>query len=108
MTTTLDAPALGTADRNVAGFDPVPTPAELLAEHPLGAGRAALVERSRSEIARILDGTDDRVLLVVGPETLVGAEASDLLALLKDRTKTIVLTASPSRLWEETWLRWMM
>ncbi len=67
MTTTLDATALGTADRNVAGFDPVPTPAELLAAHPLGADRAALVERSRDEIARILDGTDDRILLVVGP-----------------------------------------
>lgn len=74
VTTILDADTNGhtaanndTADRNVAGFDELPTPRELLDEQPLGAERARLVARSRDEVARILDGTDDRVLVVVGP-----------------------------------------
>ncbi|QDQ97134.1 3-deoxy-7-phosphoheptulonate synthase [Tomitella fengzijianii] len=69
MTTILDTPAgaASTTDRNVAGFDHLPTPRELVGAQPLGADRARLVERSRDEIARVLDGTDDRVLLVVGP-----------------------------------------
>lgn len=53
-------------------------------------------------------GGASRGKYVVGAEALVGPGASDLLASLEDRTKTIILTASPSRLWEETWLRWMM
>ena len=57
MTTTLDSPAR-TTDRNVAGFDHLPTPREMLDEHPLGAARARLVADSRREIARILDGKD--------------------------------------------------
>ena len=31
-----------------------------------------------------------------------------LAGLLKDRTKTIILTAAPSALFEEAWLRWLM
>ena len=36
------------------------------------------------------------------------ARAGSLLAELKDRTKTIVLTAAPDRLWRESWLFWAM
>ena len=46
---------------------PLATPALLLHEHPLPPERAADVTRSRAEITRILDGEDDRLLVVVGP-----------------------------------------
>jgi hypothetical protein len=45
---------------------------------------------------------------VVGAAALAGPEATELLALLRDRTKTIILTDSPSPLWEEFWRRWVM
>ena len=80
MTVTADTNLLArdtaTSDRNVAEFLPLPTPREMLDEQPLGAERATLVERSREEIARILDGTDDRVLLVVGPCSVHDTDAA--------------------------------
>jgi hypothetical protein len=45
----------------------------------------------------------------VGLEAALGADAvAPLIEQLKDRTKTIILTAAPNRLWEQTWLAWMM
>ena len=44
-----------------------------------------------------------------GIEAAIGPKATDpLVAHLKDRSKTSVLTAAPDPLWEETWLKWMM
>jgi hypothetical protein len=43
----------------------------------------------------------------VGLQSLVD-QADSIAALLKDRTKTIVLTATPSRDWEKQWLLWAM
>ena len=82
VTITTDTTALhhdaspSTTDRNIAEFLPLPTPREMLDEQPLGDARGRLVERSREEIARILDGTDDRVLLVVGPCSVHDTDAA--------------------------------
>jgi 3-deoxy-7-phosphoheptulonate synthase len=43
------------------------SPAALLAELPLGDDMAAAVERARAEVRAVLDGTDDRLLVVAGP-----------------------------------------
>jgi 3-deoxy-7-phosphoheptulonate synthase len=42
-------------------------PATLLSERPLGEERAGAVVRGREEVVAVLDGSDDRLLVVVGP-----------------------------------------
>jgi 3-deoxy-7-phosphoheptulonate synthase len=46
---------------------PLATPALLLHEHPLSATGSEFVRRSREEVKSILDRTDPRLLVVVGP-----------------------------------------
>ena len=46
---------------------PLVSPAILLEELPLTAAAARTVSRSRDETVRILDGSDDRLIVVVGP-----------------------------------------
>ncbi|WNG88810.1 3-deoxy-7-phosphoheptulonate synthase [Mycobacterium sp. ITM-2016-00317] len=62
---TVTAPA--TSDRRIRRFSEIPSPHDVLAEFPLGARRAERVARDREEIADILAGRDDRLLVVVGP-----------------------------------------
>ncbi len=56
-----------TSDRRVRSFSAIPSPHDVLAEFPLGERRAERVARDRDEIADILAGRDDRLLVVVGP-----------------------------------------
>ncbi|NYH53866.1 MULTISPECIES: 3-deoxy-7-phosphoheptulonate synthase [Nocardiopsis] len=56
-----------TNDTRVASYKPLIAPRDLLAELPLGPERSSLVEDSRAEVKRVLDGEDDRLLVVVGP-----------------------------------------
>ncbi|CAJ1585092.1 3-deoxy-7-phosphoheptulonate synthase [[Mycobacterium] wendilense] len=62
---TVSAPV--TSDRRVRSFSAIPSPHEVLTELPLGARRAERVARDRDEVADILAGRDDRLLVVVGP-----------------------------------------
>ena len=72
-----DAAAAPHALRNsrVAEFAPLPTPRELLAELPLTPDAQTTVARSRDEIRAVLDGVDDRLLVVVGPCSIHDPEA---------------------------------
>jgi 3-deoxy-7-phosphoheptulonate synthase len=54
-------------DTRIAGVSPLTTPADLLKRLPLEPEMAALVLRGRTEVEAILDGHDDRLLVVVGP-----------------------------------------
>ncbi len=56
-----------TADLRIRLIKPLIAPAVLEEEIPLDDGRAALVARTRREIAAIVTGADDRLLVVVGP-----------------------------------------
>jgi 3-deoxy-7-phosphoheptulonate synthase len=56
-----------TSDRRIRSFSEIPSPHDVLTEFPLGARRAERVARDRDEIADILAGRDDRLLVVVGP-----------------------------------------
>jgi 3-deoxy-7-phosphoheptulonate synthase len=56
-----------TRDLRIASIRPLLPPAILLEELPLSPVGAETVLRARDEIARILDGADDRLLVVVGP-----------------------------------------
>src|SRR5215831_7824698 len=54
-------------DTRIVGYEPLLSPAALLAELPLGEAEAQTVERTRTEVRAVLDGADDRLLVVTGP-----------------------------------------
>ncbi|WP_067437670.1 3-deoxy-7-phosphoheptulonate synthase [Nocardioides jensenii] len=64
-----------TADLRVRRFEALPTPREIADAIPLTAQRADVVARGREEIRAILDGVDDRLLVVVGPCSIHDTEA---------------------------------
>jgi 3-deoxy-7-phosphoheptulonate synthase len=68
MSIALDPRALPQLDgRRTANVSPLISPALLRQEHPMPVRLAALVDRARTEIADILAGADDRLVVVVGP-----------------------------------------
>ncbi len=56
-----------TRDLHIESIRPLLPPAILLEELPLSEQASMTVSRAREEIVRILDGPDDRLLVVVGP-----------------------------------------
>jgi 3-deoxy-7-phosphoheptulonate synthase len=56
-----------TRDLRVESIRPLLPPAILLEELPLSEEGSLVVSRARQEVVRILDGQDDRLLVVVGP-----------------------------------------
>ena len=87
MTALATAPALA-PDRHIASFTPLPTPAELLAELPLTAEAAHQVAEHREQVRAVLEGTDHRLLVVVGPcsihDPAAGLDYARRLAALRD------------------------
>ncbi|WP_029136760.1 3-deoxy-7-phosphoheptulonate synthase [Nakamurella lactea] len=61
-----DRPA-ATSNLRVRRFEPLPSPRELIDECPLTPAQAAVVERGRSQVRAVMDGLDDRLLVIVGP-----------------------------------------
>ena len=56
-----------TRDLRIAGYRPLLPPAILMEELPLPPEGAVVVSRTRAEVVDILDGRDDRLVVVVGP-----------------------------------------
>ncbi len=56
-----------TSNLRVSEFTPLPTPQDLMAELPLEPRLAGVVGRGRDEVRAIMDGVDDRLLVIVGP-----------------------------------------
>ncbi|MEN3345641.1 MAG: 3-deoxy-7-phosphoheptulonate synthase, partial [Arthrobacter sp.] len=56
-----------TSNLRVSEFTPLPTPQELIAELPMDARMADVVGRGRDEVRAVMDGVDDRLLVIVGP-----------------------------------------
>ncbi|MCX6498867.1 MAG: 3-deoxy-7-phosphoheptulonate synthase [Arthrobacter sp.] len=56
-----------TSNLRISEFTALPTPQELIAELPLDARDSDVVGRGRDEVRAILDGVDDRLLVIVGP-----------------------------------------
>jgi 3-deoxy-7-phosphoheptulonate synthase len=56
-----------TRDLRIESIRPLVPPAILLEQLPLPEAGAVTVSRAREEVTRILDGQDDRLLVVVGP-----------------------------------------
>src|ERR1700733_8053422 len=55
------------SDTRIAGYEPLVSPAALLYELKLTEPQQQTVERTRAEVRGVLDGTDDRLLVVTGP-----------------------------------------
>jgi 3-deoxy-7-phosphoheptulonate synthase len=62
-----ESTAKSTSNLRVSEFTALPTPQELIAELPLAAEAADVVERGRDQVRAIMDGVDDRLLVIVGP-----------------------------------------
>lgn len=75
MTTSLNSPA-STSNRRVRAFHALPSSIELREELPLPAAAAERVERDRDDVAAIIQGADDRLLVVVGPCSIHDPEAA--------------------------------
>ncbi|HEX4088184.1 MAG TPA: 3-deoxy-7-phosphoheptulonate synthase, partial [Trebonia sp.] len=54
-------------DTRIVGYEPLLSPAALLYELKLGEAEQATVERTRAEVQAVLDGADDRLLVITGP-----------------------------------------
>jgi 3-deoxy-7-phosphoheptulonate synthase len=55
------------SDTRIVGYEPLLSPAALLDELKLTGAQQETVERTRAEVRAVLDGTDDRLLVVTGP-----------------------------------------
>jgi 3-deoxy-7-phosphoheptulonate synthase len=76
-----------TRDTRIQRIRPLISPALLLDHLPLSLPAATLVATSREDIVRILNGQDDRLLVVVGPCSIHDpAAAMDYARRLKDLT----------------------
>src|ERR1700692_3023413 len=73
------------SDTRIVGYEPLLSPAVLLDELPLGAAQQETVERTRTEVRAVLDGADDRLLVVTGPCSVHDPKAAlDYAAHLSD------------------------
>src|SRR6202789_2445656 len=73
----------------IAGYEPLVSPAALLDELKLAEPQQQAVERTRAEVRAVLDGVDDRLLVVTGPcsvhDPKTALEYAARLAGLRDR-----------------------
>src|SRR4029453_12967226 len=75
---------LPTRDLRIEFFRPLLSPAILLEELPPTEASSATVARGRDEVARILRGEDDRLVVVVGPCSVPDpAAAPDLCIVMR-------------------------
>ena len=63
-------------DQRIERVEPLSAPVELLEELVLSDRHADVVRRGRADIQAILDGTDDRLLVVVGPCSVHDVQAT--------------------------------
>jgi 3-deoxy-7-phosphoheptulonate synthase len=84
-------------DQRIERLVPLITPNELLDEQPLSDASAEVLLRGRAETHGILDGEDDRLLVVVGPcsvhDVVATREYAERLAVQADRLRGDLLVA---------------
>ncbi|HEX3715875.1 MAG TPA: 3-deoxy-7-phosphoheptulonate synthase [Trebonia sp.] len=78
-----------TTDTRIVGYEPLLSPAALFLELPLDDAQSQTVEATRAEVRAVLDGADDRLLVVTGPCSVHDPKAAldyaDRLAGLRAR-----------------------
>lgn len=67
---------LKTDELRTQPLGPMPTPAELVAQHPITDEVAEKIAHSRGQIDKILNGQDNRLLVIVGPCSIHDTEAA--------------------------------
>ncbi len=67
---------LKTDELRTQPLGPMPTPAELVAQHPITDDVAERIEYSRKQIDKILNGHDNRLLVIVGPCSIHDTDAA--------------------------------
>ncbi len=72
----MDSGSPVTSNLRIRAIRPLTPPAILMEQLPLPAEAAILVQDSRRAISHILDGRDDRLVVVVGPCSIHDAEAA--------------------------------
>ena len=76
-------------DTRIVSYEPLMSPAALLEELPLSGAGAATVTATREEVRAVLDGSDDRLLVVVGPcsmhDPMAALDYAQWLGALRDR-----------------------
>ena len=77
-----------TKDLRITGTKEIQTPEALMAELPLSEKAAITVTETRQQIYDVLDGKDDRLVVIIGPcsihDTRAALEYADRLKKLKD------------------------
>ena len=63
-------------DQRIERAVPLVTPERLLGEMPLGPERAKAVVHGREQVSAVLDGEDDRLLVIVGPCSVHDVDAA--------------------------------
>jgi 3-deoxy-7-phosphoheptulonate synthase len=80
-----------TDDLRIKDIHPLSTPAEVIAEHPASDTALRTTAASRDAVHDILQGTDDRLVVVIGPcsihDTKAAIEYARLLAPERERLK---------------------
>jgi 3-deoxy-7-phosphoheptulonate synthase len=76
-------------DTRITGYEPLLSPAALLDELPLSQEASTTVERTRGEVRALLDGVDDRLLIITGPcsvhDPRAAIDYAQRLVALRDR-----------------------
>ena len=76
MTGTGSALSDAVRDRRIERLVPLAAPRVLIEELPLTEAHADVLTRGRAEVAAVLDGQDDRLLVIVGPCSVHDVEAT--------------------------------
>jgi 3-deoxy-7-phosphoheptulonate synthase len=77
-------------DRRIERVEPLVAPDSLLDELPLSEAQVEVVVGGRTQVHRVLDGEDDRLLVVVGPCSVHDVEATlDYADRLSERARTL-------------------
>lgn len=63
-------------DVRIDGINDLVSPNEIIARYPVPAETAALIEATRSRVAKIMRGEDPRLLVVIGPCSIHDADAA--------------------------------
>ena len=89
-------PTLNTEDLRIESTTTVSTPAQVHQEFPISAVAAQLVDSTRTQIGKILNADDDRLLVVVGPcsihdPTAAREYAARLSALRNELTNDLLV-----------------
>jgi 3-deoxy-7-phosphoheptulonate synthase len=84
------SPVDSVRDQRIERIESLVAPNELLDELPLSEAQAEVVLGGRAQVHGVLDGTDDRLLVVVGPCSVHDAEATlDYAARLGERAAAL-------------------